>query len=205
MTEVVKNKVNSGKMERYKTKNGGGCLKYFFILFGFMIAGAVIAWLIFGDKKPIEVEMDSGVKAKFNATLKDSEITREKDGKKLWDFKVEEAVSDKTIGKTSLKGITGRVYRDDGTYFDIKADNGEMKIGGDEFSLQDNVCVTHSDCNAKILANKIVWNQKTEVIIAKGNVEMWKDNWYAISDQAETTGAFKRLRLKGNAKVIKKN
>ena len=52
------------------------------VLGGLAVAGAIICWLVFGGSAPKNVELGEGVKAKFNASLKNSVIQREKDGKK---------------------------------------------------------------------------------------------------------------------------
>ena len=56
------------------------------ILGGIAIAVAIIGWLVFGGSAPKNVELGDGVKAKFNASLKDSVIHLEKVGKKMWEF-----------------------------------------------------------------------------------------------------------------------
>ena len=53
------------------------------VLGGLAVAGAIICWLVFGGSAPKNVELGEGVKAKFNASLKNSVIQREKDGKKM--------------------------------------------------------------------------------------------------------------------------
>lgn len=65
------------------------------VLAGIVIAGAIIAWLMLSGDKPITVKPGDGVTAQINASLKNSMVKREKDGKKLWEFTVEEVVNDK--------------------------------------------------------------------------------------------------------------
>ncbi|MCQ2381450.1 MAG: LPS export ABC transporter periplasmic protein LptC [Acidaminococcaceae bacterium] len=168
-------------------------------------AGVVIGWLMFGGNNPIEVVLDNGVKAKFSAMLRDTEVRREQNGQLLWNFKVDEVINDQTVSKTFLKGIKGKIFRNDGTYFDIIADIGEMETDGYEFRLKKNVIAEHSQGVGRISADEIIWNKKTEIIMAAGNVQMWKDDWYAQGNNAETTSAFKKILLKGNAKVVKQN
>lgn len=174
---------------------------YYYIGGALVLAGLIIAWLMFGGKSPMQVALDNGVKARFSATLKDSDIQREKDGKLLWKFHVKEAVNDQVERKTILKGITGKVYRTDGSYIEVSADTGEMASNQQDFLLQDNVQAVHSLDASKLMADKITWNQQKGVINAFGNVQMWKGNWYARGDKAVTTSAFKKLQLTGNARV----
>lgn len=176
---------------------------YFYILGALLLAVLIIAWLMFGGKSPMEVSLDKGVKARFSATLKDSDIQREKDGKLLWKFHVKEAVNDQVERKAILKGITGRVYREDGTYIDVSADTGEMTANQQDFMLKDHVLAVHSGDGSKLMADMITWNQPKEIITGIGHVQMWHGQWYAQGDKAITTSAFKKLRLVGNAKVEK--
>ena len=94
------------------------------ILGGMAFAAAIICWLIFGGTAPKNVELGDGVKAKFNASLKDSVIQREKDGKKVWEFTVGEIINDKITKQAILKGIKGKIYRSDGNFIDINAEKG---------------------------------------------------------------------------------
>lgn len=189
-------------LKKFKISNGGGIIIYaLFVLLGLVVAGIIIAWLLLDRNKKIDVDLDNGVKAKFNATLTDTELSREKDGKLLWNFQIDEAVNDRVEGKTFVKGITGKVYRADGSYFDVSADAGGMTSDNQMFYLKNNVNVVHSLDGSKIVADEVSWDQKTEVIVAVGNVEMWKDKYHARADRAESTSAFKNIHLEGNAKV----
>ena len=172
------------------------------ILGGVAFAAAVICWLVFGGSAPKNIELGEGVKAKFNASLRDSVIQREKDGKKMWEFTVGEIINDKITKQAILKGIKGKVYRSDGNYIDIDAEKGSMKMGTNDFALEGNVKVINSS-GGKLLADKVEWIQKGEQIIATGNVKLYKDEWFASADKAATTSAFNTLKLQGNAMVEK--
>ena len=126
----------------------------------------------------------------------------EKDGKKMWEFTVGEIINDKITKKAILKGIKGKVYRSDGNYIDINAEGGSMKMGTNDFALEGNVKAINSN-GGKLLADKVEWIQKGEKIIATGNVKLYKDEWFASADRAETTSSFNNLKLKGNAMVEK--
>ena len=173
------------------------------ILGGIAFAAAIICWLVFGGTAPKNIELGDGVKAKFNASLKDSVIQREKDGKKVWEFTVGEIINDKITKQAILKGIKGKVYRSDGNYIDINAEKGSMKMGTNNFALEGNVKAIISNEGGKLFADKVEWIEKGEQIIATGNVKLYKDEWFASADKASTTSEFKNLKLKGNAMVEK--
>lgn len=166
-----------------------------------LIATSIITWLMFGGMGPIEVVMDNGIKAKFAATLKNTEISREKNGKVAWYFKIDEVIKDQVSDKTIMKGIKGKVYRDDGSYFDVIAKDGEMKNNTQDFVVRNSVSAVLSSDGSKIIADQVIWEDRKQLITAVGNVQFWKDDWYARGDKAITTGAFKKVRLFGHAYV----
>lgn len=169
---------------------------------GILIAGALIAWLMLGGEKPVTVTVGDGVSAQLNASLKNSVLQREKDGKKLWQFTVEEVVNDKQKNTAYLKGIKGMVYRSDGSYLEITAEKGYAEINKNDFALEGNVKAV-LNTGGELYADKIVWNQSQELITGEGHVKMLKDEWTATADKAMTTSAFESIKLKGNAKVVK--
>ena len=169
---------------------------------GLLVAAAVVGWLFFGGDKPVKIEPGNGVSGQINASLKNSVLQREQDGKLLWKFTVDEVVNDRQKNMAYLKGIKGQIFRTDGGVVNIKADKGLCEINKNDFSLEGKVNAVLST-GGSIDADKITWRQKQELILAKGNVKLVKDEWTATADEAETTSAFKKLKLKGNAKVKK--
>ena len=79
------------------------------IIAGIAIAGGIIAWLMLGGDKPITIKPGDGVTAQINASLKNSVVKREKDGKLLWEFTVAEVVNDKVKNEAYLKGLKGKL------------------------------------------------------------------------------------------------
>ena len=75
------------------------------VVAGLAIAAAVIAWLMLGGDKPVNVDVGKGVTAQINASLKNSVIKREKDSKPLWEFSVVEVVNIREKNVAVLKGI----------------------------------------------------------------------------------------------------
>lgn len=172
------------------------------ILAGIIMVGTIIAWLMFGGKAPVSVDLGNGISAQVNASLKNSVLKREKEGKLLWQFTVDEVVNDKQKNLAYLKGITGKVYRNDGSYIDIIAEKGVAEISDNNFSLEGNVKAVINS-GGELYADKITWNQNKELITGNGHVKIIKDAWTATADMAMTTSAFENIRLKGNAKVEK--
>ena len=172
------------------------------VLAGIVIAGAIIAWLMLSGDKPITVKAGDGVTAQINASLKNSMVKREKDGKKLWEFTVAEVINDKAQNMAYLKGIKGKVYRKDGSYLDIVAEKGQAALNKNDFAVEGNVKAV-LNTGGELYADKVAYNQAKELITATGHVKLVKEPYTAMGDWAQTTSAFQKLKLKGNAKVTK--
>ena len=169
---------------------------------GIVVAGSLIAWLMLGGDKPVNVNLGKGVSAQLNASLKNSVLQREKDGKKLWEFTVAEVINDKAQNMAYLKGIKGKVYRKDGSYLDIVAEKGEAALNKNDFAVEGNVKAV-LNTGGELYADKVAYNQAKELITATGHVKLVKEPYTAMGDWAQTTSAFQKLKLKGNAKVTK--
>ena len=169
---------------------------------GIVVAGSLIAWLMLGGDKPVNVNLGKGVSAQLNASLKNSVLQREKDGKKLWEFTVAEVINDKAQNMAYLKGIKGKVYRKDGSYLDIVAEKGQAALNKNDFAVEGNVKAVLNS-GGELYADKVAYNQAKELITATGHVKLVKEPYTAMGDWAQTTSAFQKLKLKGNAKVTK--
>ena len=169
---------------------------------GIVVAGSLIAWLMLGGDKPVNVNLGKGVSAQLNASLKNSVLQREKDGKKLWEFTVAEVINDKAQNMAYLKGIKGKVYRKDGSYIDVSAEKGEAALNKNDFALEGKV-VAILNSGGAFYADKISWKQQGDKIIAVGHVKLIKDAYTATADAAYSTSTFQQVKLKGNAKVTK--
>ncbi len=169
---------------------------------GLVIAAAVISWLLFGGSVPVNTDGSKTAQPQVSASMKNTVLQREENGRKLWDFHVDEVTYDRSANTAYLKGITGKVYRSDGSYIDIVAEKGSAPIDKNDFSIEGKVSAV-LNTGGRLLADKVTWNQKKELITAKGNVKIYKDEWTAYADEAQTTSAFKKLKLKGHAKVEK--
>ena len=169
---------------------------------GIVVAGSLIAWLMLGGDKPVNVNLGKGVSAQLNASLKNSVLQREKDGKKLWEFTVAEVINDKAQNMAYLKGIKGKVYRKDGSYLDIVAEKGQAALNKNDFAVEGNVKAV-LNTGGELYADKVAYNQAKELITATGHVKLVKEPYTAMGDWTQTTSAFQKLKLKGNAKVTK--
>ena len=77
-----------------------------------VITGVIIAWLMLGGEAPSNnpVQKES---SGANAKVRNSTLAREVDGKKVWEFTVEEVEQIKSSGEAVLKGVKGKIYREE--------------------------------------------------------------------------------------------
>lgn len=176
--------------------------KGFYLMLAGCIAclGALVCWLIFGGKAPVKVPVGNNIIV--TANMKNTVISREQEGKKLWEFLIEEAIQDGKAKQVHLKGVTGKVYRKDGSFIDIKSEGGQLALGSNDFVLEGKVKAELKG-EGYVSADRIEWQQKTETITAKGSVVMVKGEVKVSGDQAVTTSQLKQLKVKGHAKVEK--
>lgn len=175
-----------------------------FIGAGVLIGGGVIGWLFNSSVPSIEIDNGKGTSAKINATMKNSIVSREKDGVKLWEFTVDEVEQDRRSNKAILKGIKGKVFRKDGGHIDVIAEKGEATLNkkDNNFSVSGSVKANASD-GSKFYADRVDYVEKSQFIKASGNVRVQKDDYAAWGDIVETTAALENFKLKGHAKVEK--
>lgn len=171
---------------------------------GVAIAAGIIAWLYSGSADPITIKGNNGVTVQARTSMKDTVITRDKDGEKLWEFHVDVVEKDKKLNKAYLKGIKGKVFRKDGSHIDVTADSGEATLdkANNNFMVAGNVKAIISS-GGELYANKVSYIEKTKQLKGQGKVKIHKDDYTAYGDYAETTTEFEKFKLKGHAKVEK--
>ena len=84
----------------------------------------------------------------------------------------------------------------------MTADKGSAGLKSNDFALEGNIKAV-LNTGGELYADKITWNQEKDIIRAEGNFKLHKDSYTATAASAETTSAFKHVKLKGNAKVEK--
>lgn len=92
-----------------------------------VIAGVIIAWLMLGGEAPSNDPVQKET-AGANAKVRNTTLAREVDGKKVWEFTVEEVEQIKSSGEAVLKGVKGKIYREDGSVLEVVAGGGRVKM-----------------------------------------------------------------------------
>lgn len=174
---------------------------FYLMLAGCVAAlGLVVCWLIFGSKLPVKVP--EGTNITMGANMKNTVLSREQDGKKLWEFLVEEVNQETKNNQLYLKGIKGKIYRKDGSFIDVKGDKGQLAVSSNDFILSGNVRAELKG-EGYITCDYVRWEQKKETITANGKVVIVKGDIKVSGDKAITTSALKQLKVIGHAKAEK--
>lgn len=171
------------------------------IVAALVITVGIIAWLMLGGEAPTNnpvQEENTGT----NAKVRNTTLAREVDGKKVWEITVEEVEQIKSSGEAVLKGVKGKIYREDGSVLDLVAGGGLVKSEEKDFELNNKVVATLSS-GGKLTAESVRWQQTEDIITASGNVRLLKDDFLATGDKAVTSSAFEKMKLEGNAEVQK--
>lgn len=167
---------------------------------GIAIAAVIILWLMFGGEAPKNPEnLESDV---VSAVVKNTSISREQDGRKLWEFSVEQLESISGSGEAVMKGVKGKIYREDGSVVDVVAGGGRINNDNKDFALDRGVKATLST-GGEITAQEVRWQQKDDVITASGKVKVVKDGHTALADKIITSSKFDHFKLSGHAEVQK--
>ena len=167
---------------------------------GIAIAAAIIAWLMFGGEAPKNPENTAS--NAVNAVVKNTTVSREQDGRRLWEFLVEALESISGSGEAVMKGVKGKIYREDGSVIDVTAGGGKINNDDKNFALDRGVKATLST-GGEITAEEISWNQKDDIITATGKVKVVKDEHTALADKIVTSSKFDHFKLSGHAEVQK--
>ncbi len=167
---------------------------------GIAVAAAIIAWLMFGGEAPKNPE--NIVSNAVSAIVRNTTVSREQDGKRLWEFSVEELESVSGSGEAVMKGVKGKIYREDGSVIDVEAGGGRINNDDKNFALDRGVKAVLST-GGEITADEVSWNQKDDIITAAGKVKVVKDEHTAIADKIITSSKFEHFKLSGNAEVQK--
>ena len=160
----------------------------------------VFAWLFWGSTVPEPTnkakKADTGT---TKATVYNTVLHRDADGKRLWELKVDEAtqLNDNLV---RAKQLEGTVYLSNGDEMYVKAKAGEIKVKTNEFMLSNGVTARLKQ-GGFLKANKVEWKQKQDILTATGAVKVIKDDMMATAERITTSSKLEHFKLKGKAHV----
>ena len=167
---------------------------------GFVVLFLVFAWLFWGSTVPEPTDKTKKVKTDTTkATVYNTVLHRDVNGKRLWELKVGEAVqvNDNLI---RAKQLEGTVYLNNGDEMYVTAKAGEIRTKRDVFTLTDGVTARLKQ-GGFLKANKVEWKQKQDILTATGAVKVIKEDMMATAERITTSSKLEHFKLKGKAHV----
>jgi LPS export ABC transporter protein LptC len=129
-------------------------------------------------------------------------ITEEKDGKRLWELKAETIEIDSNTNNAQMKNVTGTFYQDKGGTIEIKAPEAFLDNKTKDITMPVKMEATSSD-GGTFSANEARWSGKEQQFYGSGNIVVTKDDTVITGDKIESDTTMKKVKVYGNAKVIK--
>ncbi len=167
---------------------------------GFVVLFLVFAWLFWGSTVPEPTDKTKKVKTDTTkATVYNTVLHRDVNGKRLWELKVGEAVqvNDNLI---RAKQLEGTVYLNNGDEMYVTAKAGEIRTKRDVFTLTDGVTARLKQ-GGFLKANKVEWKQRQDILTATGAVKVIKEDMMATAERITTSSKLEHFKLKGKAHV----
>ena len=167
---------------------------------GFVVLFLVFAWLFWGSTVPEPTDKTKKVKTDTTkATVYNTVLHRDVNGKRLWELKVGEAVqvNDNLI---RAKQLEGTVYLNNGDEMYVTAKAGEIRTKRDVFTLTDGVTARLKQ-GGFLKANKVEWKQKQDILTATGAVKVIKEDMMATAERITTSSKLEHFKLKDKAHV----
>ena len=169
------------------------------VLAGLAALILIFAWLFWGSAVPKPTEKNNMTDLSAKATVHNTVLSRNENGKKLWELKVEEAtqVNDNLI---EVKKLDGLVYLNNGDAMHVAAPAGSVKLKTNDFALSGGV-VARLKNGGFLQADKVEWQQKEDILTATGAVKVIKDDMLARAEQVITSSKLVHFKLKDKAHV----
>mgnify|MGYP002622425428 CR=1 FL=1 len=129
-------------------------------------------------------------------------IVEEKDGVKIWELTTEKIFINSTTQIARFEKVSGKFYQEDGKVLELTANKGTYNQKTKNIHIEGDVELLDGD-GGKLTSKKLDWNDAKEILIAREDVKITKDDMQAFGDRAESKDGFKHFFLKGHARVLK--
>ena len=167
---------------------------------GLIVLFLIFAWLFWGSTVPEPTDKTKKVETdRTLATVHNTVLHRDADGKRIWELKVGEAIqlNDNLV---RAKQLEGTVYLNNGDEMFVTADAAEVKIKTNEFTLTNGVTARLKQ-GGFLKANKVEWNQNKDILTATGAVKVVKEDMMATAEKIITSSKLEHFKLKDKAHV----
>ena len=170
------------------------------VVTGLLALFLIFAWLFWGSVVPEptdKTKKDAGSTVK--ATVHNTVLNREENGKKKWKLKVEEATQESNDVITAKK-LDGIVYLTNGDEMYVQAEAGKIADNNNQFELSGKVTARLKK-GGFMKADKVEWNQTKDILIATGAVKVVKNDMLARAEKIITSSELKHFKLIDKAHV----
>lgn len=137
-----------------------------------------------------------------SVTFNGSTVIEQKDGKKLWELTAETVQVDSKTKKIKLINFKGTVYREQGGQLDLVAREALYDTNTKDITMEGDVKATSGD-GAAFTAAQARWAGNDRRIYGSGGVTVTKEDTVITGDQVESDANFEKVKVQGNARVIK--
>ena len=149
----------------------------------------LILWAVLSVPKPPEqTDAQQGPRI---MSYEDNTLHEEQDGRTVWTLTAQNMSVDIDTQDTTMKGIEGTFYSEDGNTLSLKADTGHMDSTTHDVVLTGGVYAETSN-GVTLRANALHW---TAVLT--------RDDLRASGDRITSADEFEKFAIEGNAHIIK--
>ena len=167
-----------------------------------VVAAAVIAIIVWAvvtvPEQRKNEEPDRGRVISYDG----NELSEEKNGRKIWDLTAEHIDVDVDKKITKMTKLKGHFYEESGRITEVIADAGQYNEKTRDVVISGNVNVSNSD-GAKLTSKELIWQAKEEVLTAKGEAKITKEDMKAEGDKIESRDGFNKIKISGKAHLVK--
>ena len=167
---------------------------------GLAVFFLIFAWLFWGSTVPEPTDKTKKVADNtVKATIHDTVLNRDEDGKRKWSLKAGEAARDSN-GMITAKKLDGIIFFNNGDEMHVTAEAGKINNKHNQFELSGKVTARLKQ-GGFLKANKVEWNQAKDILTATGAVKVVKDDMLAQAEKIITSSKFNHFKLIGKAHV----
>ena len=142
---------------------------------GVAVLFLIFAWLFWGSDVPEPTDKaKKAANETVKATVHDTVLDRNENGKKLWAVKAGEVtqISNDVVTAKNLEGV---IYLNNGDEMHVKAKGGKVQIKENVFELSEGVTARLKN-GGFLKADKVEWDQKKDILTATGAVKIVKED-----------------------------
>lgn len=160
----------------------------------------LVLWAVLSVPKPPE-QTDAQQRPRI-MSYEDNTLHEEQDGRTVWTLTAQNMSVDIDTQDTTMKGIEGTFYSEDGNTLSLKADTGHMDSTTHDVVLTGGIYAETSN-GVTLRANALHWTAAKKELAAEGSAVLTRDDLRASGDRITSADEFEKFAIEGNAHIIK--